>query len=202
VRVALTFDTEHPGRPCPPGVEDQILEALGSAGIRATFFLQGRWTRAYPEQARRIAEAGHLVGNHSHHHAPMDALADKWFRRDVREAEETIRSAAGVNPQPWFRCPFGSGMEDPRVLALLDELGYRNVGWDVDPRDWEEGRTVEDLVGRVLDGIRGREASVVLLHGWPVVTAEALPRILAGLHERGADVVDLRASLESADRGS
>jgi peptidoglycan/xylan/chitin deacetylase (PgdA/CDA1 family) len=66
MRVALTFDTEHPGRPTRLGTEDQILDALGSAGVRATFFLQGRSTRE-PRACAAIAEAGHLIGNHSNY---------------------------------------------------------------------------------------------------------------------------------------
>jgi peptidoglycan/xylan/chitin deacetylase (PgdA/CDA1 family) len=187
VRVALTFDTEFPDRPSPPGVEGRILSALEAAGIRATFFLQGRWARAYADLARRIAEPGHLVGNHSHHHAPMDGLLDDFFRADVLDAQQRIIEATGVDPRPLFRCPFGSGMEDPRVLRLLDELGYRHVGWDVDPRDWEEGREAADLVTRVLEGVRARKEAVVLLHGWPGVTGEALPRLLEELVAAGAD---------------
>ena len=40
-------------------------------------------------------------------------------------------------------------MDDPRVLAAIEELGYRHVGWDEDPFDWEEGRTVDELVAGV-----------------------------------------------------
>jgi peptidoglycan-N-acetylglucosamine deacetylase len=199
MRVALTFDTEHPSRPCEPGGVERILDILESAGVRATFFIEGRWASAYPGQARRIVGAGHLVGNHSHHHAPMDALTEAGARGDVREAERTIRSVAGVDPRPWFRCPFGAGMEDPRLLALLAELGYRHVGWDVDPSDWEEGRTTDELVDRVLDGVAGRDDSVVLLHSWPSVTAEALPAIVAGLRAQAADLVDIEGLW--ADRG-
>jgi peptidoglycan/xylan/chitin deacetylase (PgdA/CDA1 family) len=191
VRVALTFDTEHPGRPSPPGVTESILATLDREALRATFFLQGRWVRAYPGLARRVAEAGHAIGNHSHHHAPMDAFTDEWLRRDVREAEETIQAAAGVDPRPWFRCPFGSGMEDPRVLGLLDELGYVHVGWDVDPQDWEEGRTAEELSTSVLEGVAEHEEAIVLLHGWPGVTAEALPQLIDSLREAGAEFVDV-----------
>jgi len=184
VRVALTFDTEFPGRPTTPGAEDQILETLAAAGIRSTFFLQGRWTRAHPQVARSIVEAGHLVGNHSNFHAPMDGLTDEWLREDIRRAENTILEITGVDPKPWFRCPFGSGMHDARVLAAVEELGYRHIGWDVDPFDWEEGRTVEELVERVVPG-----EGIVLLHAWPAVTAEGLGRVIAGLRERGAELV-------------
>lgn len=174
MRVALTFDAEHPGRPTTTGTEERILESLAAAGIRATFFLQGGWARAYPGSARAIAEAGHLIGNHSHHHAPMDVFTNAGLRADVRKAEETIRDATGADPKPWFRCPFGAGMDDPRVLGQLGELGYRHVGWDVDPRDWEEGRTRDELVTRALEDVHGFAESIVLLHTWPAVTAEAL----------------------------
>jgi peptidoglycan/xylan/chitin deacetylase (PgdA/CDA1 family) len=181
VRVALTFDTEFPGRPNRPGGEDRILETLADEGIRGTFFLQGRWVRANPELSRRIIAAGHLIGNHSNYHAPMDALSDEWLRRDIETAEATIIQMTGVDPKPWFRCPFGSGMDDPRVLAAIEELGYRHVGWDANPVDWE-ARTVDELVAGVGPGI-------VLLHAWPTVTADGLGLVIAGLRERGAEFV-------------
>jgi len=194
VRVALTFDTEFPGRPTVPGVEDELLAALAAAGVRATFFLQGRWVRANPEQARRLAEAGHLIANHSNFHAPMDGLDDELLRRDVRKAEETIQTTTGADPKPWFRCPFGAGMEDERVLAALAELGYRHVGWDVDPEDWNETHGAAEVARLVLEGVRGRDAdTIVLLHGWPAATAGALPAILDGLGSDGVELVTVDA---------
>ncbi len=194
MRVALTFDTEFPGRPSVPGVEDEVLAALAAAGVRATFFLQGRWVRANPTQARRFAEAGHLIANHSNFHAPMDGLDDELLRRDVRRAEETIRTTTGADPKPWFRCPFGAGMEDARVLAALAELGYQHVGWDVDPEDWNETHGAADVARLVLEGVRGRdEDTIVLLHGWPAATAGALPAILDGLGSDGVELVTVDA---------
>lgn len=182
MKVALTFDTEFPGRPASAGVEDRILASLDAAGVKATFFLQGRWTRANPDTAGRIVEAGHTIGNHSNYHAPMNGLDDDLLRRDVRKAEDTIRTVTGVDPRPWFRCPFGAGQEDERVLAALEELGYRHIGWDVDPRDWEEGRTAEELERLVLEGLlEDSDDKTVLLHAWPLATGEALPMILGSL---------------------
>ena len=194
MRVALTFDTEFPGRPTVPGVEDELLAALAATGVRATFFLQGRWVRANPEQARRLAEAGHLIANHSNFHAPMDGLDDELLRRDVRKAEETIQTTTGADPKPWFRCPFGAGMENERVLAALAELGYQHVGWDVDPEDWNETHGAADVARLVLEGVRGRdEDTIVLLHGWPAATAGALPAILEGLGSDGVELVTVDA---------
>lgn len=190
-RVALTFDAEHPDRPrCPPDAPERILSALREAGARATFFLQGRWALSQPALARRIAEEGHLIGHHSHHHARMSLLTDPGIREDVAEGERAIRETTGADPRPWFRCPFGDGRADPRVLRALAELGYRNVHWHVEAEDWEPWRTAEDLTRAVLEGVREHgDGTVILLHTWPEPTAEGLPRLLAELARAGARII-------------
>ena len=67
-------------------------------------------------------------------------LTDDGLRTDVREAEQAIEAAAGMDPRPWFRCRFGDGHDDARVLGALEELGYRNVHWHVELEDWERWR--------------------------------------------------------------
>lgn len=193
MRVALTVDTEHPARLCSGRALQEILAVLEGTNVRATFFIQGRWAQSSPDEARQIAAAGHLIGNHSHHHAPMNALTEDGFHDDVREAETTIQTVTGRDPRPWFRCPFGAGMEDPKVLRRLDGLGYRNVGWDVDPRDWHEDNDAGAVARAVVEGVEGRADSIVLLHSWPDATADALPHILEGVSEAGASFVDVAA---------
>ncbi len=191
-RVALTFDTEHWSHPSRPDVQERILDVLAGEGVRATFFVQGRWATAYPECARRIAVAGHLVGNHSHHHAPMTLLTDAGIAEDLRRAEDAIRTLAGADPRPWFRCPFGAGRDDPRVLAAVERAGYRNHHWDVEPDDWRPERTPADLERLVVDGALAHgDGAVVLLHSWPPATIAALPAILRRLRDSGARPVRL-----------
>jgi len=187
-RVALTFDAEHPDRPgCPPGAIDRILDDLGAAHARATFFVQGRWAQAYPSAARRIAEAGHLVGCHSHFHAEMPLLSDAGLAADLAAATDAVEAATGVDPRPWFRCPFGAGADDPRVLDAVAAAGYRNVGWHVVVDDWEPDRTGDAVATDTVRGIdRHGDGAVVLLHTWPGATADALPTILDELRRRGA----------------
>jgi peptidoglycan-N-acetylglucosamine deacetylase len=182
-RVALTFDAEHPDRPrCPPGNAERILDTLRDAGVRATFFVQGRWARSNPETARRIAEDGHLVGNHSNYHVRSTYLSDDGIARDVTEGADAIAEICRADPRPWYRCPFGDGEDDARVLAALERLGYRNVPWDVELEDWEPWRTAEDLERDLLAGVEAHgDGAIVLLHTWPRSVAEALPRVLERL---------------------
>jgi peptidoglycan/xylan/chitin deacetylase (PgdA/CDA1 family) len=190
-RVALTFDAEHPDRPgATAGNVDRILATLHAAQAPSTFFVQGRWSEAEPATTSRIADDGHLIGNHSHYHARMTLLSDEGIRADVEAADAAVSEVTGLPTTPWFRCPFGDGRDDPRVQGLLDDLGYRNVHWHVVVDDWEPWRSAEDIAHDVLDGAeRHGDGTVVLLHTWPDRTAEALPMIVDGLRARGADLV-------------
>jgi peptidoglycan/xylan/chitin deacetylase (PgdA/CDA1 family) len=189
--VALTFDAEHPDRErWRPGVHDEMVKLLDGSGVRGTFFIQGRWAEANPGAARRIADAGHVIGNHSFYHARMPLLTDAGLRTDVASAERVITDVTGVDPRPWFRCPFDAGSDDPRVLGALAELGYRNVAWNVEPKEWDVGRTGLIVERFVLDAVDRRgDGAVVLLHTWPEAALEALPAIVAGLRSRGANLV-------------
>ena len=191
LRVALTFDAEHPDRPwCPPGNAEHLLDVLGAEQIRATFFVQGRWAEAYPATARRIADEGHLVGFHSHYHARMPLLLGGGFASDLADGTKAVLDATGVDPHPWFRCPFGTGADDPRVLAELETAGYRNVGWHVELEDWEARRTGAAIATDAIEGVRAHgDGVVVLLHTWPGGTGEGIQAMIDGLRGLGASFV-------------
>lgn len=193
-RVALTFDAEHPDRPTDPGAEPRLFAALQSERVPATFFVQGRWAEAYPERARRIADDGHLVGSHGFYHARMTLLSDDGLRADVQAAEAVIAATTGVDPKPWFRCPFGAGMDDPRVLGAIETAGYRHVGWDVNIEDWDANRDAPTVARLLVDGLLARRAagdsgSIVLLHSWPAGTGAGVALAVVRLRESGVSFV-------------
>jgi peptidoglycan-N-acetylglucosamine deacetylase len=190
IRVALTFDAEHPDRPHRPGVTEAILDVLADRRVTCTWFLQGRWVEAHPDVARRVASDGHLVGNHSFYHARLPLLTSAGIRTDVRSAERVIREVVGVDPRPWFRCPFAAGSDDRRVLSILEDLGYRDIRQDVVLDDWEPHRTGEAIAADALRLVpEAGDPAVVLFHAWPPGTLDALPVLIDGLRDGGATFV-------------
>lgn len=193
-RVAFTFDAEHPDRPHEAGSSARLIDALAKADVLATFFVQGRWAEANPATARSIATAGHLIGHHSHYHARMPLLTDAGLAEDIADGAAAIVAATGVDPRPWFRCPFAAGATDPRVQAAVTAAGYRHVGWHLAAEDWEPrraGPAIEsDLVrGAVAQG----DGTVILLHAWPSGTLAAIPGTVARLRDAGASFVRIDA---------
>ena len=194
VRVALTFDAEHPDRQHRPGGTERVLGTLAATGTTASFFVQGRWAEAYPALARSIADAGHLIGNHSHYHARMPLLHPRGMAADVRAAEQAIRRTTGQDPRPWFRCPFGAGTDDPAVLSVLQRLGYRETSWHVDGLDWRAVATGVGVAREAVDAAFAHgDGAVILLHPWTTATGLALPSIIEGVRARGGTFVRLDA---------
>ena len=105
-----------------------------------------------------------------------------------------IGDATGVDPRPWFRCPFGAGSANRRVQRLVREAGYRHVGWHVAGIDWPVERTGADVEAQVVAGsLRHGDGCVVLLHSWPDRTEAALPGMVQRLRDAGAAFVRLDA---------
>jgi peptidoglycan/xylan/chitin deacetylase (PgdA/CDA1 family) len=171
--VRLTFDFESPGQShWSPDAPRLILDALKVRDARATFFVQGRWAQTEPDLVRRMRDEGHLVGMHSHFHAPWDTMTWPGLREDVEKVCEVL-AAAGIDVGSYARAP--NGRMSDLAESVLAGFGLSHHGWNVDTGDWLLSTSIADIQRIVT---KAPEGSVVLLHTWPATTAAALPLIL------------------------
>lgn len=175
-RVALTFD-DGPGEATP-----LVLDLLKEAGIGATFFLCGQNVERYPEYARRIAEEGHEIGNHTHTHPRLFWKTPGKIAWEIRQAQQVIAHCTGRPPQ-LFRPPYG--LRWFGLFPVLSQNGLRAVMWSVNSLDWKLPASA--IASRVLRG--AAPGAIILLHdgvppresGNRQPTAEALREILQSL---------------------
>jgi len=194
-RVALTFDAG-----ADLGSLYDLLAVLRARGVRASFFVTGRWAKRYPSALKRIVADGHEVFNHSLTHRSFLDLSDEEIREELERAERIIRRIAGRSPRPYFRPPYGD--YDRRVLKAAAAAGWQCVYWTLDSRDAvPPPKTPEAIVERVLspprapDPRRFLDGAVVLFHASKPVTARAMGRIVAGLRAYGLEPSPLTAVL-------
>jgi peptidoglycan/xylan/chitin deacetylase (PgdA/CDA1 family) len=182
--VALTFDDGPDARSTPA-----LLELLREAGVQAVFFCVGERVAAQPELAARIAQEGHLLGNHSYAHSNATNLFS--FSRLHQELERTqtvIEQTTGVAPR-WFRPPMG--LSNPRVFRVARALGLTVVGWSargLDTRLTEPERIVGRIVRRLEPG------AIILLHDGNVPAQRLVATVkslLDTLRTHGYEVVRL-----------
>ncbi|PVZ60319.1 polysaccharide deacetylase [Arthrobacter sp. H-02-3] len=190
--VALTFDAGANAAGLP-----SILQSLAAAGVRATFFLTGSWAAANPGGVAAIVAGGHRVGNHSMTHPAFTGLPDAGIADQVTSAERAIR-AAGADPRPLFRFPFGD--RDARTIATVNNLGYLPVRWSVDTLGWKGtsgGVTAQLVADRVLAALQPGE--IVLMHigsnpdDGTTLDADALPRLINRIRQAGYGFTTLDA---------
>jgi peptidoglycan/xylan/chitin deacetylase (PgdA/CDA1 family) len=194
--VALTFDAGANGA----GLRS-ILATLAEKEVTATFFLTGEWAAANPDGVAAIRAGGHRVGNHTMTHAHLPALSDAGLRDEVLGAQEAIR-AAGADPRPLFRFPFGD--RDDRTIAAVNDLGYVAVRWTVDSLGWQGtagGMSAPAVADRVLAALQPGE--IVLMHvgsnpdDGTTFDADALPAMIDRIRAAGYGFVTLDALVGS-----
>ena len=159
--VALTFD-DGPNAIWTP----RLLDILSSNDIKATFFLLGSRAQTEPELMRRIAEAGHLIGNHSWSHLNLALTAPGRVREELTRSSQALEQITGA-PVKYFRPPFGA--RRPYVLRTARDLGMIPVLWNAMTSDWSEPSTdkIVERLTRKIDRLerRGSAANIVLHDG-------------------------------------
>jgi len=133
---------------------------------------------------------GHLVGSHSFYHVRMPLLSPEGLRTDVRRAERAIRDIVKVDPKPWFRLPFGSGSTLGAIHQGLGKLGYTNVHWHIEGKEWRTRVTARTVAQELVDGAVARgDGAILLMHSWPRVMPDALDEAVRRLRDQGATFV-------------
>lgn len=126
--VALTFD-DGPSPVWTP----KILDALKKADIRATFFMLGEHVARYPEVARRVAEEGHEIENHTYNHHVLLYYNMDELEAEIKDTAEVIKRITGKDTK-YFRPPKALLTAEER--GKLKDLGYRVVLWTLNSKDW------------------------------------------------------------------
>lgn len=176
--IALVFNVDWGEEYLP-----HILELLSQWKVRATFFLTGQWADKFPELVRKVAEAGHEVGNHGYSHLHVNNLSPEEIRRDIKRAEEVLMGLIGRKPA-LYTPPYGENK--PHVIAAATELGYKFILWTINPGDYLPGTKPEDIIKTVIS--HSQNGAIIQLHP-TAATTQALPGIIEGLKKRGYALV-------------
>lgn len=186
--IALTFDDG------PYPLHTSVLLAiLKEQQVKATFFLVGRRVHEFPELAKRIADDGHELANHTYSHRREGELAAGELEQELLKTEEAMADICGVRTH-LFR-PAGGSMS-PEGIATVKSLGYTTVNWTVNPGDWWV-RSSEDLLKGTFRG-RSREG-VVLLHTGNLPLVRALPVYIETMRAKGFRFVTVSELVEAVD---
>jgi peptidoglycan-N-acetylglucosamine deacetylase len=164
--VYLTFDDF----PAGDG-DDELLDALRTAGARATFFCIGRNVERWPEVVKRAAAEGHSIQMHSWAH---DAANPQLER-----CAAALKAATGEVPD-LYRPPGSKAIRrgtEELKLSTVDTFDFTRPG---EP----------ELLRRIL--LAAKPGSAIQLHAGVGDTRRTLSRIIERLRGRGLELAVLR----------
>lgn len=172
-QLALTYDDG----PNDPHTQ-VLLEVLAKYNVPATFFSIGRYVRQRPNIVREMAQAGHVIGNHTFTHPLLTLKSAAKIRQELSDCRSVLHDTIGEHSN-LFRPPFGG--RRPAVLRIARELGLEPIMWNVTGYDWNAAPAAK-LERKVSRQIRGGD--VILLHdgGHKQLGADRSQTVLATDH--------------------
>jgi polysaccharide deacetylase family sporulation protein PdaB len=188
-KIAISFDAAWGDE-----YTEELLKIMEERNIKCTFFLVGFWVDTHPEQVKKIAEAGHEIGNHSTNHPHMSKLGKEQIIMEIETTQKKIEELAGDRAVKLFRPPFGD--YNDTLISTCREIGFYPIQWDVDSLDWKE-YGVEHMYKQVISKVRN--GSIILFHNNAKYTAQALPRILDHLLAEGYEFVPISELIYKED---
>ena len=200
--LCLTYDDG------PSEHSAEIGRFLAARGVRATFFVVGRFAAERPDVLDELHRSGHILGNHTYEHPDMPYYVS--VKGDIRD--QIIRTNALLqrynrNKVTFLRATYGKWSPEVANELNMDlRTSYRHAGpvyWDVDGIDchfWRIGKTVQEAMDAYLDNIAKQERGIVVMHDGVAdmdtvaaltQTLELTKRLVPVLQERGYKFVGL-----------
>lgn len=164
--LCLTYD-DGPGQ-----YTEAIAEFLHSKGVRATFFVVGKYACEHPEILQKMHRWGHIIGNHTFEHPDMPIyVANDGDIRDQIIRTNVCIEAFNRNKITYFRAPYGKwSAETANELNVALGSSYRMCGpvhWDIPGFDcyfWKIGKSVDETVNAYIEEIESQGKGVIVMH--------------------------------------
>ena len=177
--VALTFD-DGP----EPGSVEKLLSTLAQENVKATFFVIGSELEKYPEEGRKIVQAGHELGNHSYSHQRMIFKPYSFYQDEIEHTDRLIRQM-GYQGEIYFRPPNGK-----KLIGLpyyLSQHHRKTSMWDIEPDSYVDvASSSQKLVAYTVAHVQ--PGSIIVLHTMyesRATSLDAVAGIIEGLRNKG-----------------
>ena len=145
----------------------------------------GGWVETYPEDVKKIIDAGHAFGNHSENHKFMTKLSDEQKKQELMKVHDKVKALNGYE-MCLFRPPYGD--YNDAVVRTAESLGYYTIQWSVDSLDWKD-YGVDSIIKTVTQHKNLDSGAIILMHNGAKYTADALDSVITNLKEQGYSFV-------------
>ncbi|MDR0879240.1 MAG: polysaccharide deacetylase [Clostridioides sp.] len=147
----------------PSKFTDQMLDILKRNNAKASFFMIGPNMKAFPQQAKNIANSDSTAGFHSMSHDIHKLYTSPSAAKEEFDQCSKIFTDLTGKTSKVIRIPYGSKPNTPQAsYDAMVNAGYKIWDWDIDTLDWKSNSA------QILDAVKtqsvGKDNIVVLFH--------------------------------------
>jgi len=154
--------------------------------------------------ARRVAEEGHEIGNHTYDHHVLFYYKPEELDKEIRDAQAAIFKATGVTTK-YFRPPKAwlTAAEKKQIRSM----GYETILWSLNSKDWVTFHD-KQITSYILRYIR--PGDIILFHdsggvfrpegGSRTQTVKTISRLAGKLRENGYRLVTISELLSLREK--
>ena len=181
----LTFDEGYEN-----GYTEQILDVLKEHQVPALFFVTGHFMEQNPELVKRMADEGHIVGNHTWHHPDLAKVNKEKFNEELQLVEDKYKEITGQEMVRYLRPP--EGHFNQQMLDWAKERGYYTILWSLAYMDWDVNKQkgADYAYNQIL--ARMHPGAIVLMHSISSDNAECLNKLIPELRNEGYEFKSLQ----------
>ena len=176
--IYLTFDNGYEN-----GFTKKVLDILNKEQVPAAFFVTGHYLESAPDLVKRMANEGHIVGNHSWSHPDLTRVSDEKILEELEKVRKKTEELTGNKTMTYMRPPRGIFSE--RTMAIAKGQGYTHAFWSLAYVDWktEQQKGAQYAYDNIMKQIH--PGAVILLHTVSKDNAEALEKVIKDLKKQG-----------------
>lgn len=196
--IYLTFDAGYADKNVAV-----ILDILKEQDVKAAFFILPAVIEKNTDIAKRMADEGHIVANHSYSHKNMAKITEKEaFLKELTALEDLYFAYTGYTMSKYFRPPEGTFSE--QNLMYCQEAGYTPTFWSFAYADWDNGaqKDTEWAKKKIFDNVHN--GMVMLLHPNSETNTLILSDVISELKAQGyrfGTLDELKAYYKSKGNG-
>ena len=144
--------------------------------MTAAFFINEKYMRDHSDVVSRMAEDGHVVGNHTSRHVSVMGMPLEALQKELKGVEDAYREATGRELPRYFRPPQGRFNEV--VLSGIQQLGYTTAFWSFRYEDWDTARQPSENSAYATIMEETHPGEVVLLHCQSETNVKLLEKLI------------------------
>ena len=156
-----------------------LLRCLEEQEVKAIFFITGEWLKKNYQEAKKIIDFGHYLGNKTLSHGKLLLMTEEEIAGEIGKFNELCIELLDYRPF-FFRPPYGE--YNARIVRIAKEQKMHTLLWSINLKTLSE-RSTELILNHLEECLH--DGAILLCHASFPRIIQILPEIITFIKWKG-----------------